>query len=76
MFIYHTASAERVHGVRYPTGITRLDLETGQGRFTAAPEMTNVYGMATPVYRNRPCLAVDGGPDTGGLWCMNSDGAY
>ena len=74
MFIYHAASAERVHGVRYPTGITRLDLETGQERFTAAPEMTNVYGMG--VYRNRPCLAVDGGPDTGGLWYMNADGAF
>ncbi len=74
MFIYHISPGERINGVRYPTGITRLDLETGQERFTAAPEMTNAYGMG--VYRNTPCLAVDGGPDTGGLWCMNSDGAF
>ena len=72
MFIYHIAPADKIHGVRYPTGITRLDLETRQERFTATPEMTNVFGMG--VYRNRLCLARDGGHDFGGLWCMSSDG--
>ena len=74
MFIYHRSPGEKINGVWYPTGITRLDLETRQERFMAAPEMTNAYGMG--VYRNRPCLAIDGGPDIGGLWCMNSDGTF
>ena len=74
MFIYHIAPSRMIHGVQYSRGITRLDLETRQERFTAAPEMVNVYGMG--VYRNRPCLARDGGPDVGGLWCMNSDGSF
>ena len=72
MFIYHIAPGDKIHGVRYPTGITRLDLETRQEVFTATPEMTNVFGMG--VYRNRLCLARDGGHDFGGLWCMNSEG--
>ena len=74
MFIYHGAPSSMIHGVQYWRGITRLDLETRQERFTAAPEMVNVYGMG--VYRNRPCLARDGNPDVGGLWCMNSDGSF
>ena len=74
MFIHHISPDERINGVWYPTGITRLDLETRQERFTATPEMTNAYGMG--VYRNRPCLARGGGPEIGGLWCMNSDGTF
>ena len=74
MFIYHGAPSRMIHGVQYWRGITRLDLETRQEQFTAAPEMGDVYGMG--VYRNRPCLARDGNPDVGGLWCMNSDGSF
>jgi len=74
IFIYHTAAGHWTNEARYPTGITRLDLETRQERFTAAPEMTNAHGMG--VYRDRPCLARDGGPDIGGLWYMNSDGVF
>ena len=74
MFIYHVASGDKIRGVRYPIGITRLDVGTREERFTATPEMTNAYGMG--VYRNRPCLARDGGPDIGGLWCMNSAGTF
>ena len=74
IFIYHSAPSRMIHGVQYWRGITRLDLETRQERFTAAPEMVGVFGMG--VYRNRPCLARDGGPDLGGLWCMNSDGSF
>ncbi len=74
MFIYHNAPSKMIHGVQYSRGITRLDLETRQERFTATPEMAHAFGMG--VYRNRPCLARDGGPDIGGLWCMNSDGTF
>ena len=74
MFIYHSAPAKMIDGVQYPRGITRLDPETRQEQFTATPEMHNAFGMG--VYRNRPCVARDGGPDIGGLWCMNSDGAF
>ena len=74
IFIYHGAPSRMIHGVQYWRGITRLDLETRQEQFTAAPEMVGVFGMG--VYRNRPCLARDGNPDVGGLWCMNSDGSF
>ncbi len=74
MFIYHSAPSRIIYGVQYPRGITRLDLETRQERFTATPEMNNAFGMG--VYRSRPCLARDGGTDIGGLWCMSSDGTF
>ena len=71
--IYHKPQTHKMAELGHPTGLTRLDPETGQQLFAYTPTVRNANGMG--VYRDRPCLARGGGPETGGLWCMNDEGA-
>ena len=69
--IYHVPQSHKMADAGYPTGITRLDLETGLEFFTSTPSVPNAFGLG--VFRDRPCLT-HRGLESGGLWCMNDEG--
>ena len=72
IYIYHGPTVQKMWDEGHQAGITRLDLDTGLELFTSTPRVRYASGMG--VYRNRPCLTGRGGPENGGLWCMNDDG--
>ena len=72
IYIYHGPTVQKMWDEGHQAGITQLDLDTGLELFTSTPRVRYASGMG--VYRNRPCLTGRGGPESGGLWCMNDDG--
>ena len=72
IYIYHRPAVQKMWDAGHQAGITRLNLDTGLELFTSTPGIRNASGLG--VYRNRPCLTGRGGPESGGLWCMNDDG--
>ena len=66
IYIFHKARSQPNRS--YESGISRLDITTGEETFIPTPGVPFAAGM--DVYQDQPCLTQDRS-EGGGLWCLN-----
>ena len=73
VYVFHRVPFTSLREAGYRSGITRLDLDSGQETFFPTPDLPFVADM--DVYLGTPCLAHKQRSEGSGLWCLDSAGA-
>ena len=74
IYIFHRVPFTSLREAGYRSGITRLDLGTGEETFLPTPELPFVDDMG--VYGDMPCLAHNQRSEGSGLWCLSDVGGW
>ena len=74
VYVFHRVRFTRLQERGYLSGVTKLNLATGEETFLQSPRLFYFYDMA--VYQNMPCLAyrTHSESEDSGLWCFNETG--
>jgi hypothetical protein len=73
IYIFHEAPSHVTWEAGHPSGVTRLDPDTGEETFTEVPNPPRVTGMR--LNGNRACMPSRFKAGRGdGVWCLNAEG--